>query len=265
MIYLQQNNHAKRNRKRIIAGIFAFLVAIVILIQIFFSHFFPALITSVARPFWRAEFSVASGSLESPQSLLADNENLKIQLEEANLRLRTIQAIELENAELKSFFGKNINATSTMKNQRILAPVLVRPGIGIYDELIIDGGKNLGFIIDDKVYAPGDVLIGAISDVLPETSKVSLFSSSGNILYVLIGPSNAPATAVGRGGGQYTAQLPRAVKISAGDFVIVPSIDDKPFGIVSAVESDSAQSFEIILFASPVNIYQLRWVLVEHI
>ncbi|MEK9177500.1 MAG: rod shape-determining protein MreC, partial [Patescibacteria group bacterium] len=114
-------------------------------------------------------------------------------------------------------------------------------------------------------YAPGDVLIGAISDVLPETSKVSLFSSSGNILYVLIGPSNAPATAVGRGGGQYTAQLPRAVKISAGDFVIVPSIDDKPFGIVSAVESDSAQSFEIILFASPVNIYQLRWVLVEHI
>ena len=115
MIYLQQNNHAKRNRKRIIAGIFAFLVAIVILIQIFFSHFFPALITSVARPFWRAEFSVASGSLESPQSLLADNENLKIQLEEANLRLRTIQAIELENAELKSFFGKNINATGVAR------------------------------------------------------------------------------------------------------------------------------------------------------
>ena len=265
MIYLQQNNRVRKTKVRIIVSVSAVFVIAIILVQIFFPHFFPALATSIARPFWRTEFSIGSGSLKSPLLLLAENENLKIQLEEANVRLRTIRAIEMENMELKSFFGKNMNATSTMKDRKILAPVLIRPGVGIYDELIIDGGKNLGFIINDKIYAPGNVLIGAISDVLPETSKVSLFSSSGNIINVLIGPSNASAMAVGRGGGQYSAELPRTVKISAGDFVIVPAIDDKPFGIVSAVESDPAQSLETILLAPPVNIYQLRWVLVEHI
>lgn len=262
MIYLQQNNHARKARIRIIAGISAFFAVIIILVQILFPHFFSAIITSVIRPFWRTEFSIESGSLKSPQVLLTENESLKLQLEEANIRLQTIQAIEIENTELKSFFGRNTNATST-RNKRILAPVLVRPGMGIYNELIIDGGKDMSFAVGDKVYATGDILIGSISGVLGETSKISLLSSPGNILNVLIGPSNISATAIGRGGGQYYAELPRTVKVSTGDFVIIPSIDDKPFGIVSVVESDPAQSFETILFAPPINIYQLRWVLVE--
>lgn len=273
MIYLQQNNHARKNRTRIIVGVSVSLAVIIILVQFFFPHLAGAVITSVIRPFWRTEFSIGSGSLWSPQALLVENENLKLKLEEASVRLQTIQAIEIENAELKAFFGRNVNATSTSDkildpsklNKRVLAPVLVRPGVGVYDELIIDGGKDLGFNVGNKVYASGDVLVGSISDVLSKTSKVSLLSSPGNILNVLIGPSNNSAMAIGRGGGQYSAELPRNIKVSAGDFVIVPSINDKPFGIVSAIESDPTQSFETVLFAPPINIYQLRWVLVEPI
>jgi cell shape-determining protein MreC len=259
----------------------AAIVIIVILVQSLIPHFFPAFFTMFARPFWRAKFSLESGSFKSPPELLAENENLKLELDNAEVRLKTIQAVENENAELKSFFGRNDGAISTStnatsfnfitlqkimssskRNKRVLAPVLVHPPASAYDEFIIDGGSDMSFAVGDKVYASGNVLIGSISDVLAQTSKVTLLSSPGNIINVLIGGLNVPAAGVGRGGGQYFAELPRTAKISAGDFVIAPSVNDKPFGVVSAVISDPARAFETVLFAPAVNLYQLRWVLV---
>jgi len=222
--------------------------------------------------------------MQSAESLLAQNESLKEQLKDAQIRLQTIGAIEEENKLLKSFFGVKTepfvaeNSTSTisfnifehmlnssMKGKRVLAPVLIRPSEGYYDELVIDGGKDMNFNIGDKVYAVGNVLIGTISDIQSQTSKVFLFSRPDNSLSVLIGKDNNPATAVGRGGGQFSAEIPYSVKVEKGDFVIVPSIDDKPFGIVSEVERDPAKSFGTVYFASTVNIYSLRFVLVESI
>ncbi len=286
MIYLQTNNHHDRKRRaQIVTGVFLIIIIIIIaLIQLFLPHLFPAIAMIVASPFWRAEFAIESGALKSPQSLLAENESLKLQLQDADARLLTIHAIEQENIDLKAFFGRNVNVSSTSSDEsssslayssfirmvsatklggRILSPVLMGPGIGAYDELIIDGGSDMNFEIGDKVYIVGDILIGSISDVLPKTSKVSLLSSPGNILGVLVGPYNVSATAVGRGGGQYFAQVPRTAKITEGDFVIIPSIDDRPFGVISAVENDPTQSFETVLFAAPLNPYEIRWVFVD--
>jgi cell shape-determining protein MreC len=107
------------------------------------------------------------------------------------------------------------------------------------------------------------VLVGKVSSVAGQTSKVTLFSSPGVKYDVEVGSQHFPAIATGRGGGQYQAQLPRDMAIAAGDFVSSPSISAKPFGIVDSVLSDPAEPFLTILFASPVNIYQLRWVLVD--
>ena len=79
----------------------------------------------------------------------------------------------------------------------------------------------------------------------------------------MIGTERAAAVAVGRGGGQYEAQLSRDVKVVEGDVVVSPSLNDKAFGIVTGVLSDPTQPFETVLFAPPVNVYQLRWVLVN--
>jgi len=145
---------------------------------------------------------------------------------------------------------------------RILAAVLVRPPQAAYDELLIDIGADHGITPGSRVYAPGNILIGSTTDIFGQTSKVELFSSSGNTYSVLIGPSRIPATAVGRGGGQYQAEVPQASKINQGDTVSDSSISDAPFGIVSSVLANPADPFETVLFAPPVNIYQLRWVLV---
>lgn len=235
----------------------ALILAICAGTQYFRPSFFPALFTTLARPFWRAQFSLAAGSMQTPEELLADIQRLQQQLDEAAVRLQTIGAVESENEELKSLMGR---ASTT---PYILAAVIERPPVAAYDELVIDAGTDSGFSAGNNVYAAGDVLIGRISQVLGQTSKVRLLSSAGETYSVLVGPNHAPATAVGRGGGQYEAELPRGIKVSEGDFVLAPALNDRPFGVVSSVLSDPAQAFEKILFAPPVNLYQIRWVLVD--
>ncbi len=276
MMYIvkSQNSSFKSKKGGVIFVIIIF--AVVATLEAFWPHFLPALATSIASPFWRAEFSIESGSLESPQQLLAENESLKRQIDQLKLNSADIQAVVLENTELKSLLGRNVpdeiasSSSSTnaitqnsIAKNRVLAPVLIRPPFAPYDEYIIDGGANLGFSIGDRVFASENVPIGSIAAVLANTSRVTLYSSPGQSYQVLVGPASIIATALGRGGGQYSAEVPRSANITSGDFVIAPSLYDQPFGIVKAVISDPSQPFQTVLFAPPVNPFQARWVLVE--
>jgi cell shape-determining protein MreC len=236
------------------------VVVIIALVHFTLPNVISGTWTAIARPFWRIEFSAESGGLRSISTVLAENEALRRELAEATARVDTIHFVELENAELKRMLGRNV---STSTQSSLLAAVLQRPPFGAYDELIIDIGKDSGLTVGDKIYAPGKILIGQVGAVLGKTAKVILFSSPGSKYEVMIGPRHVPATAIGRGGGQYEAQVARDIPIKEGDFVEVPSLSDLPFAVVTSVISDPAQPFETIMFAPAVNVYQLRWVLVE--
>jgi len=296
MTYLRANRRPGEKRAKTIYSAAGLVVIAIIVLQIIYPHFIPSVFTSFFKPFWTAKFSGSAGSLETRESILLKNEDLNRKIAEYDVRLGTIAEIEQENEELKTIFGrpdkvitkvsttsadkvflKNNISTSTVStstpvldysflrknvNGRVLAAVLVRPPATGYDEYIIDIGNDFGVKVGDKVYAPGDVLIGKVDDVLADTSKVVLFSSPGQKFDITIGQRNNLATANGRGGGQYEVELPRDAVVSDGDFVNSPSITDKPFGVVSAVLSDPTQPFETVLFTSTVNIYNMRWVLV---
>ncbi len=277
MTYLQAYKRPYQRLRQTIMGIIVGVIVLGIVVQIFAPHFFPSLFTAIVRPFWRLEFSIESGLLKSPTALLNENEELLRQLAEAQVRLDTIGHIELENSELKSLLGResdinSANGSTTVtlsgvlknSNQYILAAVLKRPPFSPYDELIIDIGKDHEISSSSLVYATGNVLIGRVVDVLNTTAKVKLFSSFGEKFEVIIGSNHVPATAIGRGGGQYEAQVSRDTVVNEGDFVLNSSLNNRPFGIVGAVLFDPTQPFETILFAPPVNMYQLKWVLVKN-
>ncbi len=294
MNYLQTHNRNAFSQRRGLWGSVAAFVIIIIFVQFLEPHFLPAIFTTFARPFWRAEFSISSGSLRSPASLLNQNEELKRQLADMTVRLETTQSVANENSELKTLLNRP-SATATNANtatssaaaallslvpsKYTLAAVLKRPPMAPYDELIIDLGQDDGVAVNDLVYAPGNILIGSISDTLGQTSKVALFSSSGMTYDVLIAnnsnPGNnsadlkpalfksVPAVAHGLGGGQFSVQVPRDIVVNVGDIVTVPSINNKTIGIVGGVITDPAQPFETVLFTSLANIYELRWALVD--
>ena len=254
--------------RRMVIGLCVIVAICAAAIQFFFPHFFPAIVASVAMPFWRVELAVQGDSLRTPDALLRENEKLRLLLDDAEIRLATVGAIESENRELKAYFGRETATSSDAwapVSGRILAAVLERPPLSAYDILVIDIGTSHGLKEGDRIYAPGNVLIGRVADVLGRTSKVVLYSSPGESQSVLIGPASVPATATGRGGGHYEARVPQGTAVSEGDFVNAPSLSDRPFGRVVATGADPAQPFDTVLIAPPVNLYQLKWVLVEKV
>lgn len=257
MTYLARHSRpADRRRKAVIYACVA-VVALIAVFQFFLPHFLPGLWTSLARPFWREEFAVGSGALSSPERLLSENEDLKRQLADDQARLQSVNATQDENDQLKAILGRASTTPYT------LAAVLKRPPYSPYDELVIDVGKDHNLSTSSLVYAPGNVLIGRVTDVMSQTAKVVLLSSPGQQYQVLIGSAHTPATATGRGGGQYQASVSRDAKVQEGDYVSDPSLNDRVFGIVTSVLSDPADPFATVLFAPPVNLYQLRWVLIQ--
>lgn len=298
MTYLRANKRPGKKKTRAIYSTVGIVVLILVAVQLIYPHFIPSVFTSFLRPFWTARFSVTAGSLETKESILLKNEDMNRKISEYEVRLATIAEIEQENQQLKDILGRpekkepkisttspekvfvknNISTTSgalvssvseaqysfLRKNidGRILAAVLIRPPGTKYDEYIIDIGSDFGVKVNDKVYAPGDVLVGKVVDVLSYSSRVMLYSSPGEKYEVTVGSANNFSTAVGRGGGQYEVVLPRDAVVSDGDFVNSPSLSDRPFGVVTAVLSNPADPFETVLFTSTVNIYNMRWVLV---
>jgi len=261
MTYLRPRNTPARQRTRIVIGIIAAFVVILGLVQWRMPRLFPAIASAVAEPFWRARFALDNGALDSADSLLAQNEGLKLQLAglEADMASSSVAILEQQNASLLSLLGR---ATST-KSSYIAAAVLSRPPFAPYDDLIVDLGSNEGVSSTTLVYAPGAVLIGHVVSVLPETSTAALFSSPGEQYQVLIGPRSLPATAVGMGGGQYSAEVPHGSGIVPGDIISDLSFHDKAFGVVVSVATDPSDPFDSVLFAPPVSEHGLQWVLLD--
>ncbi len=255
MTYIQ-NRKKNFGSHAIFIGI---VVGVLALLMIIWPHFFPSLFTSFVSPFWRGQAMIAMGSLDTREKLLADNERLRRELMEAQLDVASVQALESENQELKTLLDRNQISTSSLA----LGAVLKRPPSVPFDEIIIDLGSAQGIKSGAYVYAPGEVLIGTVKDVSSQTSKVILFTSPGETHEVFIGREKAVATAKGRGGGQFVAELPRDVTVKEGDVVIESNKTNRAFGIVSSVLNDPVQPFELIYFAPPVNIFELRWVFVS--
>jgi cell shape-determining protein MreC len=242
MTYLEKHK-TSGFRNFMIAGL-VIVFFVIALVQIFSPHIFPAFWNSIASPFWRAEFSVTNGSLSSPESLLRENEYLKQELAADLARMNNLEYIEFENAELRALMG-NASSTTTYT----LAAVLMRPPLSPYDELIIDGGHDRGFSASSTAYASGNIPIGRVTEVFGQTSRVVLYSSPGQKRDVLIGPNHLPTTAIGRGGGQYEAEIPKGLNVAPGDFVILATQDTRPLGEVASVNNETAAPFQKIFFS----------------
>jgi cell shape-determining protein MreC len=255
MTYIEKNRG--NGGKRLTLIVIGFIVLFYIVVQFFIPHFFSSAITSTVSPFWRAEFSIESGSLQSVSSLLRENEALKRELLENSANNSIAKFLTSENVELRNLLG------GASSSPVVLSAILKKPPFYIYDEFILDIGEKEKISTTSLVFANGNIPIGRISEIYPKTSKAILFSSPGQKNEVLIGNQNIPAIASGRGGGQYEVELPRGVDVSEGDFVLLAGADTRPIGKVVLVDDSSTLPFQKILFSAPINIYQLRWVLVE--
>ena len=216
-------------------------IAIAIFLVFFAFHFiFPSFLSSilltVARPFWM--IGITDSISSSTQNIL-------------------LSQLQNENDALKQMLGR------VPRKNMILAYILKKPPFTAYDSFILDVGEKDGLKIGDNVYAVGNILVGEIAEMTSFTSKVKLYSSYGEKYEVLISEKNVQAIATGRGGGTFETVIPRDVKVSEGDTVIIPNITNEVFGTVGKIIADPARAFSTVIFSQPLNIYEQKWVEVQ--
>jgi cell shape-determining protein MreC len=203
-----------------------------------------------------------SGFFSSKNSLYLENQNLKYKITEQNIRMSDRDTLAQENMDLKYILERK-----NPKTPMILSAILSKPNISPYDTLVIDVGEKDNIKVGDTVFAFGSVPIGRIAQTYSKSSKVVLFSNSGEKTEVVVSRKSLPAPAVniflealGRGGGNFEIILPRDFTLVKGDELILPGITPHVLGVVESIISDPRDPFVKALLVSPVNVQDLKFV-----
>jgi cell shape-determining protein MreC len=217
------------------------------------------------------KLSNAGAYFYSKKSLLIENENLNLKLNEQSARIANYNSILDENLKIKEILGRSFENKIT-----VLGSILSKPNQSPYDTLIIDVSKKNEIEVGQRVFALGNIPIGRVAEVYSKSSKVILFSNPGEKTEVIV--SGKPARnasdiadaggdafmqVVGRGGGNFEMTLPRDFILEKGTEVVLPGINTYVLGIVETIISDPRDSFQKALLVSPVNIAELKFVEVE--
>ncbi|HUD04088.1 MAG TPA: rod shape-determining protein MreC [Candidatus Paceibacterota bacterium] len=240
-------------------------IAVIILFTLFRS-FWLQIFYDVSTPFVFVKNSISSsfGNLtsgfQSSQFLAEQNSELKQDIDHLNTALLSMQALETENTSLSKMVG-NLSAGSPRKT--VIAQVLFAPPSSPYDTLIIQAGVKDAIAVGNPVFADDGTPIGTIAEVDGAFSKVSLYSSPGTSLSVIVGKEHLDASAIGEGSGNFSMKIPVADAPSVGDAVYMPQFQPTALGAVSKVSFAPSDSFATVLFSFPTNIFTLSYVTID--
>ena len=267
-------NRTAKSKKRKNLLIFFLAVCVFLFLAVSASDgFLSSIVINISRPFARtgnfADRWVTS--LETKNTLQKDNEDLKEQLKKVEARLLTFDLVKKENEELKNIM------MGSMPENFLTAPVLSRPPLSPYDVLVIEAGADKGIETGMKVVAYNNVILGYVDDVFSKTSKIKLISFPGEKTDVLLLPfvgenqsgvsrsdaKNIFGVVVGMGGENFEMTLPRAVEVKSGQKVATVGENSLLAGVVEKVQIDLSDPFQKILFRLPLNIQELKYVMIE--
>lgn len=262
MTYLLKTKRKYSSGSRLFLTLFVVVVALVLAVRIFAYPLFSRALVFVGTPFWAVSesvgdfFSNALSIVSSKQHLIEVERDLRAQLKTVQEETLLVSVLREENAYLKELLGRS-------PFKRSLLAVVKRGSVSTpYDTFLIDVGKNFGVVSGARV-SVGAMIVGEISEVAPTWSRVRLFSSPGEEHHVRIGKTGITATAVGLGLGNFDARIPREIDVVSGDVVVFAEIDKQVIGVVEVIDTTPNDSFQRVLFKSPINSAQVEFVEVE--
>ncbi|MEK9131539.1 MAG: rod shape-determining protein MreC [Patescibacteria group bacterium] len=216
----------------------------------------------IGGPIWNASQALRAtketlwSTLSSKKDLLLAHQTLEQNVDQFTEIVAEVSMLREENAGLKDMLGR------TPTKKRLLSAVLGNPAQTPYDTLLIDVGSTYGVTSGAKVSVRESV-IGTVTEVTPKWSRVRLLSSPNEEHVVIIGKTKVTALATGRGSGNFDARLPRELDVSINDTVTFPELNKQVLAVVEAIEVTPNDSFQRILFKSPINIAEIRFVEVD--
>ena len=259
MAYLSKNNNKNNLKRKIVFLTVSFLVILLFILGKF--SFANSFLIKVVKPLADLKNNSVEFTedfvyfLKFKKSLVENNKLIKEELFENKLALINLKILEEENLALKKILQRN-----DLDSSLILANIVLKPGLSIYNSLILDIGVNYGVKKGDKVLAGDNIIIGEIQEVHSKTSKVRLYSFPKDKIEVAVGFNKILTIAEGKGDGTFEIKLPQGTSINKGDVVTLPQENLRILGIVEEIIINPEDPFEKILFKSPVNFFELKWV-----
>jgi cell shape-determining protein MreC len=166
------------------------------------------------------------------------------------------QALLQKVADLESLKG----AASKKTSEGIIAGVIVRPPVSPYDTLVLAAGAKAGVTVGQEAFGPGGVPVGFVSSVLPDFSRVTLFSAPNITLQGWIGRGTISATLFGSGAGTLRASIARSAGVTEGDVVFASGPGMLPIGSVVRVDSDPSSPAVTLQIQSAFDLFSVAWV-----
>ena len=262
MIYLKPSS--KRWQKKMLSRGALILLALIILLilNVYPPNFLRQPLINLATPFWQIQdwgadlLKAISTPFTNKNKLLEENTALKNELAKKNLTLAALEDLAIENQEFKELGGRQLDQAF------VLATIISRPPISPYDTFVIDAGSEEGITVGNIVLIEENSAIGEVASVAKNSAVVSLYSTPDRETMVAVGLERAEAPARGRGGGNFELRMPKGVVVEIDDVIVLPSINHRLLGLISKIEISPNDPFQTILFSLPINLNNLRFVMI---
>lgn len=252
------NIKAKKKKRRILAGALVALILVVVIFPEFSFRIVNRPLFYAAKPLLKTKASVLNwwnrtlSIWDDKKMLSGENRILTEKIMELETKIALLEILEKENEMLKAVLSLE------EKREFILASIISRPPVNPYDMIIIDAGSSNSVKDGMPVTAFGNVLLGYVTDVFEDISKVKLISFFGEETNAILESSGTPVIAAGKGGENFEIILPRAVSVDIGERIITMGKEPMLIGIVEKVEHQTTDPFQKIFFRLPVNIQYLN-------
>ncbi|MEX0919013.1 MAG: hypothetical protein WDZ85_03595 [Candidatus Paceibacterota bacterium] len=190
---------------------------------------------------------------QSKKTLVSTNQALRQELREVKARAF------LAEQKLNQLAVFSLHQTASP--EAVVGQVVARPRFLPYDIFLLTlpagGGETVR--LNDKVTWQGRILLGEVVQLAGDNARVKLYSSPGIRRLALVGPDKIQAVLVGRGGGNFTIDLPRGLDIPVGSVVYHALNPSLILGLVGEVVKQPENPSQVIHVRTPVNIYTLKW------
>ncbi|MDI6778302.1 MAG: rod shape-determining protein MreC [Patescibacteria group bacterium] len=253
-----------------------FLFVVILLIVVVFvssrgaDNPVKGVLLTIASPFLKT-FRIFSGGVAGLFDFLGSIGNLKNENEKLT---KENQKLLSENTRLKEIEKEN----EILREETKLAPkekfdleasfIIAQDPEGQGNRYLIDKGKNSGIGENMPVIVSSGILVGKVSEVFPNASRISLITDQNSVVNAEITDSGVKGIAKGTFGlGLMLDMISQADVINEGDKVITSGLGkEMPRGLLVGKIGQISQSpdrlFQQTTIISPVDFSDLRIVFV---
>jgi len=248
------------------------LICVIIMVLVFVPvtrNLMSRSILTASKPMrgWFSSMSLSSrgffGGISEISDLREQNSELAEKLRQSQIDKNSYEELKAENEILK----KQLGFKEQVKDKELLpAKIISREPTTFLDNIIINKGSNDGISSGQAVVSDG-ALVGRVSEVLSNQSKVILITSKDSVIQAMLQKNRDMGILRGGLSGVTLENIPQDVEVADKEGVVTSGLGGGIeqgilIGEVSGQKSSKAEIFKVLNVQPTVNFSKLEIVFV---